>query len=142
MEGALPASLKTIGLGGWTLDAHHNYDPIGRLLQLGDGSRRRTQSAGRVVETVLKPESDFDSLDQHLTLAALDLETLVDLGSIEFLGSYLCGVAATALVSGGGSVATARARAAAAAQRAANPAKGAGQGIAREPKPSVLQVQS
>lgn len=28
------------GLGGWTLDAHHLYDPIGKVLYLGNGQRR------------------------------------------------------------------------------------------------------
>jgi RHS repeat-associated protein len=28
------------GLGGWALDAHHAYDPVGRVLHLGAGSRR------------------------------------------------------------------------------------------------------
>ncbi|MBI3387014.1 MAG: hypothetical protein HY027_04650 [Deltaproteobacteria bacterium] len=29
-----------VGLGGWDLSDHHVYDPIGRVLYLGDGSRR------------------------------------------------------------------------------------------------------
>ncbi|MBI5516947.1 MAG: hypothetical protein HY909_24405 [Deltaproteobacteria bacterium] len=31
---------RSAGLGGWTLDAHHSYDPSGRALVLGDGERR------------------------------------------------------------------------------------------------------
>ncbi|MBN1570929.1 MAG: hypothetical protein JXA73_24025, partial [Acidobacteria bacterium] len=27
-------------LGGWTLDAHHSYDPVGQILLFGDGSRK------------------------------------------------------------------------------------------------------
>ena len=32
------------GLGGWTLSAHHAYDPTGRVVYLGDGSRRRGEN--------------------------------------------------------------------------------------------------
>jgi len=28
---------RSIGLGGWTLSVHHAYDPVGRLLHLGNG---------------------------------------------------------------------------------------------------------
>ena len=31
---------RGIGLGGWSISAHHLYDPQGRTLYLGDGSRR------------------------------------------------------------------------------------------------------
>ena len=31
---------RTQGLGGWTLDVHHAYDPLSRTLYLGDGSTR------------------------------------------------------------------------------------------------------
>ncbi len=34
------------GLGGWTLDQHHAYDPVARMLFLGDGSRRSADSIG------------------------------------------------------------------------------------------------
>ncbi|MBK5963781.1 hypothetical protein CCR95_06710 [Thiocystis minor] len=31
-------------IGGWSLDAHHVYDPIGKVLYLGDGTQRSGQS--------------------------------------------------------------------------------------------------
>lgn len=37
---------RTIGLGGWTLDAHHRYDPAGRVLHLGGGHERRADGSG------------------------------------------------------------------------------------------------
>ncbi|HEX2204525.1 MAG TPA: hypothetical protein VHG91_14535, partial [Longimicrobium sp.] len=39
-------------LGGWTLDVHHAYDPVGRVLYGGDGSRRSAASQTHVLETV------------------------------------------------------------------------------------------
>jgi RHS repeat-associated protein len=39
-------------LGGWSLSAHHVYDPIGRTLYLGDGTRRNVQSVNAVIDTV------------------------------------------------------------------------------------------
>jgi len=31
---------KSAGLGGWSLSAHHRYDPVAQTLYLGDGSKR------------------------------------------------------------------------------------------------------
>ena len=39
-------------LGGWSLSVHHVYDPIGRVLYQGDGTRRDVQSVNAVIETV------------------------------------------------------------------------------------------
>ncbi|MDQ3247720.1 MAG: hypothetical protein M3Q45_00795, partial [Chloroflexota bacterium] len=40
------------GLGGWNLDIHHAYDPVAKLLFLGDGSRRSADSLGSgVIDT-------------------------------------------------------------------------------------------
>ena len=40
------------GLGGWTLSAHHAYDPSGKVLYLGDGSRRSVNNINRTITTV------------------------------------------------------------------------------------------
>jgi RHS repeat-associated protein len=44
---------RALGLGGWTLDAHHAYDPQGLALYRGDGASRRglglDQGVGRTV---------------------------------------------------------------------------------------------
>ena len=39
-------------LGGWSLSVHHVYDPIGRTLYQGDGTRRNVQSVNAVIDTV------------------------------------------------------------------------------------------
>ncbi len=44
---------REIGLGGWSLSAHHVYDPIGQQLQLGSGHRVSGQSAGPIIKTVV-----------------------------------------------------------------------------------------
>jgi RHS repeat-associated protein len=38
-------------LGGWTLSAHHFYDPIAQILYQGDGQRRSVQTVNRTIET-------------------------------------------------------------------------------------------
>jgi RHS repeat-associated protein len=43
---------RSAGLGGWSLDAHHTYDPVGKRLYKGDGSRRGAQSLSSVINTV------------------------------------------------------------------------------------------
>ncbi len=40
------------GLGGWSVDVHHAYDPAGHVLYLGDGNRRSVQSIGRAITRV------------------------------------------------------------------------------------------
>ena len=35
---------RPLGLGGWTLDVHHAYDPQGQVLYLGDGTMVRGQN--------------------------------------------------------------------------------------------------
>ena len=41
-----------LGIGGWRLSAHHLYDPIARMLNQGNGSRRGLQSVNQVITTV------------------------------------------------------------------------------------------
>jgi RHS repeat-associated protein len=43
---------RGMGLGGWSLNAHHSYDPAGRTLYLGDGRRVQAESLGGVLTTV------------------------------------------------------------------------------------------
>ncbi|HLK12957.1 MAG TPA: RHS repeat-associated core domain-containing protein [Candidatus Binatia bacterium] len=42
---------RTVGLGGWTLDVHHVFDPVARVLHEGGGSRRRAGSLARILTT-------------------------------------------------------------------------------------------
>ena len=44
------------GLGGWTLNVHHAYDPIGRTLHLGSGHRRSSVDAGVTIDTAVSRE--------------------------------------------------------------------------------------
>jgi RHS repeat-associated protein len=46
---------KALGLGAWTLSLHHAYDPIGRVLYLGDGSRTRADGLSSVMKTAAGP---------------------------------------------------------------------------------------
>jgi RHS repeat-associated protein len=39
------------GLGGWSLNVHHAYDPLGRELYLGDGTKRSAEGR-RIITTV------------------------------------------------------------------------------------------
>ena len=48
------------GLGGWSLDVHHSYDPIGRVLYLGDGSRRSASDL-RVIDAFAGTDKDTDA---------------------------------------------------------------------------------
>jgi len=43
---------RGLGLGGWTLDVHHTYDPKARVLREGNGRRRRADAIGRVIDRV------------------------------------------------------------------------------------------
>ncbi|MFZ5723956.1 MAG: RHS repeat-associated core domain-containing protein [Pseudomonadota bacterium] len=40
------------GLGGWTPDVHHAYDPVARALHLGNGGQRLAQNVNAVISTV------------------------------------------------------------------------------------------
>jgi len=44
---------RTKGLGGWELDIHHTYDLVGKMLLLGDGSWRSTNSLGAMTITTV-----------------------------------------------------------------------------------------
>jgi RHS repeat-associated protein len=48
-----PWDARPLGLGGWTLSEHHVYDPNGRILYLGDGRQRNTESLGNNVITIM-----------------------------------------------------------------------------------------
>lgn len=51
------------GLGGWTLDVHHVYDPDAGVLYYGDGSQRSAQSVNMVIETVAGAVEDGNTCD-------------------------------------------------------------------------------
>ncbi|HEU4582448.1 MAG TPA: RHS repeat-associated core domain-containing protein, partial [Polyangiaceae bacterium] len=39
-----------IGLGAWSISVHHRYDPVGRILYKGDGTRRSANSIADTIE--------------------------------------------------------------------------------------------
>jgi RHS repeat-associated protein/uncharacterized repeat protein (TIGR01451 family) len=43
---------RSQGLGGWTLDVHHSYDPVAQTLYMGDGTRRSEQGLVPTIDTV------------------------------------------------------------------------------------------
>src|SRR5262249_55538934 len=44
------------GLGGWTMSAHHAYDPVERILYRGDGARQQTEAnLGPTIRTFAGP---------------------------------------------------------------------------------------
>ncbi len=47
---------RAAGLGGWTLDAHHAYDPIARVLHMGDGSTRSAESVNATISQLETPK--------------------------------------------------------------------------------------
>ena len=53
-EGTLGrSSPASVGLGAWTLDVHHQYDPISRTLLQGDGARRAASAqTPNVINTI------------------------------------------------------------------------------------------
>ena len=55
------------GLGGWSVDAHHSYDPLSRTLYRGDGGQRTTTGFGQVATTLREPTL-VDSLGFGMTV--------------------------------------------------------------------------
>jgi RHS repeat-associated protein len=77
-----PWDARAVGLGGWTLDAHHFYSPSSRILYLGDG-RERTGLMGlsaNVVDTFLQ----FPSFLRPTAVAAA-ADGTVYLGAEDFM---------------------------------------------------------
>ena len=43
---------RSTGLGGWTLSEHHAYDPLQKVLYMGNGVRRSAEDVNRIITTV------------------------------------------------------------------------------------------
>ena len=67
---------KPDGLGGWSLSAHHHYDPVNQVLYMGDGSKRSLQAT--VINKVAGGGSGGDG--EPAKDAALEGPEGVDLG--------------------------------------------------------------
>jgi len=39
-------------ISGWSLNLHHTYDPVGKVLYLGDGSKRSAENLSAIITTV------------------------------------------------------------------------------------------
>jgi len=48
---------RAAGLGGWSLNTHHAYDPSGQAMLQGDGRRRSTQTASALIEAFVGPNA-------------------------------------------------------------------------------------
>jgi PKD repeat protein len=73
---------RASGLGGWTLDVHHSYDPIGRVLFRGDGGERFVAAGIAEAEISLIPQGTESSTGPSLpscspSAVAVDEEGLV-----------------------------------------------------------------
>ncbi|MCC6232433.1 MAG: hypothetical protein IT580_07295 [Verrucomicrobiales bacterium] len=51
---------RKAGLGGWSLTPHHRYDPVGKILYLGDGTVQRPESLANGL-SVNELDSSFDA---------------------------------------------------------------------------------
>lgn len=77
------SDFKALGIGGWRFDLHHAYDPIGRLLYQGDGSRRTAQGVDKIISTVAgnvlgQSGGDGDLATQVVLDVANDVAVMAD----------------------------------------------------------------
>jgi RHS repeat-associated protein len=54
---------RALGLGGWTLDVQHAYDPGGQTLHLGDGRRRGAAESSRLAQLTMESAGFGFSVD-------------------------------------------------------------------------------
>ena len=74
---------RGLGLGGWSLDVHHAYDPTDRVLYLGDGSQRSAQGLQSGIVTTVAGRDGFGSASGdgiQATKADLSRVTDVEVG--------------------------------------------------------------
>jgi len=50
---------RAMGLGGWTVDVHHFYDPATLTLHFGNGNTSRAQTQSRIIDTVSDRSAPF-----------------------------------------------------------------------------------
>eukprot|EP00118_Oscarella_pearsei_P008644 m.45749 g.45749 ORF g.45749 m.45749 type:complete len:2670 (+) comp33632_c0_seq3:67-8076(+) len=87
--------VETAGLGGWSINAHHSYDPVAGVLHEGGGKRTKFRDKSRVIETLAGngvkrpvncPQCSSSLPDSSPLLAPVCLAVSLD-GSV-FVGDY------------------------------------------------------
>ena len=77
------------GLGGWTLNHHHSYDPLTGILSRGNGVRREVDSQGTIIDTLARGRK---SLRDEGALSKISADTLYGIATDEegnyYLGSF------------------------------------------------------
>jgi len=68
---SLPSLIAQAGLGGWSMDVHHAYDPVSQTLWLGDGTSHAAPDVGRVITTVAGGGSGSNGGDGGFATMAL-----------------------------------------------------------------------
>jgi len=66
-----PWDAKPQGLGAWSLNAHHVYDPLDRMLYEGSGTKRRGDDVKRVVTTIAGTQWGFSGDGGEATFAKM-----------------------------------------------------------------------
>lgn len=92
---------KAEGLGGWSLDVHHSYDPQGHVLYLGDGTRRNaTNLVARTVAGRGGTSQGCDGLPatQAFLNALKDVATAPDGSYYVALATEICKVDADGII--------------------------------------------
>ncbi len=75
---------RSLGVGGWSFTVHHAYDPVGKVLNLGDGTQRSTENmnGGQIIATVAgNGTSGLSGDGGPATQAALDNAFEIAIGS-------------------------------------------------------------
>lgn len=60
-----------LGLGGWTLDVHHGYDPLTQKLYLGDGKFRKFNDVGGGIQSLSVNEAGVSALSGSAVISTI-----------------------------------------------------------------------
>ncbi|NJA05139.1 PASTA domain-containing protein [Methylococcaceae bacterium WWC4] len=63
VENSFQTALGSPGLGAWSVDINHSYDPVGQVLYMGDGTKRSAKAVqNAVIDTIAGGGSPADGL--------------------------------------------------------------------------------
>ncbi len=87
------SDFRGMGLGGWTLDQHHYYNPMEKILYLGNGDRRSDENMNSIITTAIGGGgSNPSSIEQQgpLGVSFIYPEGVVadDAGNVYASGTY------------------------------------------------------